>query len=306
VQIRRFLLLFLSTLTLNLSACGDELASGNPSGAPDASLVPSPAGPSRTACVGQESDPEPKVERELRRPLGACRLAFASPEGKLRRILSFHYDTVGRLQKEVVDDDLDGLANVTTRYEYDVEGRTMTESVLLGQSETIESVKTYEYDSGGKRTVTRFVDADSKFRVLSSYDGCGGRTIDAYYRDGAEAPHLRNLYSYDENGRVSEKVFETFGTVDGRSKYRWSPNGRLERIESDVAGRPFNAIAFEYDGGGRVVRRVVTRTQADGGPASNGFQAYEYGSDGRRTVLRIVASDGRVTEVGTYEYACER
>ena len=187
--------------------------------------------------------------------------------GNTRHVITFSYDTSGKLVTEVKDDDGDGLAlnsnDTTTSYEYDANDNLVKETITDYFPST--TIIVYDYDVSGNRTkktvYPTVVTNDPTSITTYQYDSSGNLTEEAIDHgvaftsdrvpDGTADEIV--TYVYGTNGDLQEKITEeihlTFSRID-KIKYLH------EVVDDDANGIPDSTVTYvfwldtEFDSGG--------------------------------------------------------
>jgi len=167
-------------------------------------------------------------------------------------------------------------------YQYDDGGRLLTQTTFnMGQSTPI--LRTYQYDSLGRMTLSTDAAAVSDWTVYNEYGQVTQRTTDI----SATSTGRAQTMTYDSLGRMTQSV--AAGTPDLTTTYGYDALGRRTQVID-----PSDQItSYFYDGLGR----QLTMREADGGITRDTYSLYA--KSGQLT--RLIADNG--TEQQTTEYS---
>ncbi|KXJ99271.1 MAG: RHS Repeat protein [Nitrospira sp. OLB3] len=173
---------------------------------------------------------------------------------------SYHYDQTGRLQSEVVTDAKGDLVK-ETRMAYDARGHRSAEVAAWGDG-TFENASLYEYDQAGLKIRGLHYNA---VQVIN-----------------------RNLFTYDEHGRVIGERFER--------NYRYDAVGnQVATSDRFDAG---HALVLTYDDQGRVGTKHVSDLRG----RREGRSEFRYDDHGNQIEEAFYDALGRLTDRKTYRY----
>ncbi len=174
------------------------------------------------------------------------------------------YDRYGRLEKSV---DYNG---VTTTVEYDDQDQVV-------QEKTGQSIKTYTYDTYGRRTESSSEGSTIRYRYNKH-----GELAEKTYENGQKI-----CYGYDQFGRKETVTVKTGDRVLDRTTYAYDTLDRITR----VAAKDGTATVYTYDENGN--RQAAT--------FANGVkETYEYDALNRLLVQKTVDSTGAL--IAQYQY----
>ncbi|MEQ8846533.1 RHS repeat-associated core domain-containing protein [Botrimarina sp.] len=235
---------------------------------------------------------------------------------ELGRVTESVYDTLGRLEEVLSPAPRPSDARPYTRFEYDVAGRAVAESTLVGPvaghaGEEARVETTYDAagrvaarsvqddtpGAGGYATTRYFYDADG--RPVSETDPLGssaytkhdarGLAVATYQADpdgDGTLPAPVDLAEHDEGGRVERVIdpagLETVFEYDTLGRVR-AEEERYSRYVQGVASAEVATRTLEYDAAGRLVRETDTAGRST---------AYAYDAFGRRVETVLPDPDG--------------
>jgi RHS repeat-associated protein len=173
----------------------------------------------------------------------------ASRQVRGQPLVDYSYDAAGNLTRAAISTtfaeiayDTRGLPQtitrsngVTTKFDYDKLGRTLTVTDALGES--LLKTHSYSYDSEGRRSTHTTNSAQTLITQPASaqYDA---------------ANRLRSFnertYTYDANGN---RLTET--TVNGTTNYEWDSRNRLKKIAKSSG----DSVSFVYDFSDNLIQR---------------------------------------------------
>ncbi|MBR5597152.1 MAG: RHS repeat protein [Lachnospiraceae bacterium] len=219
----------------------------------------------------------------------------------------YEYNTDGLLTKETWTDYQMGIWTGESIYEYDAEGRRISEqqsSVYDGQRS--EARVEYVYDADGSGYTTNYLvgggiystsEYDQNNQVIKSQDFSAG---------------IETTYEYDEKGNVSRKIDKLADSSEVISEYdnEYDDNGKLVC----VAEKSFvSHTKYEYDANGYLIHeitddedKVVYENDTYGNPicitrtgSISGVTEYSYEYDASGNMLAKIYPNGNKV---TYEY----
>lgn len=191
----------------------------------------------------------------------------------------------------------DGEEESWWRYDYDDQGRLVSETECMAYNDAEEVVTTYGYDDAGNLT------------SVESYGGVIGYyyTYDAEGRlstmsmGGVNDPTSLTSYAYDDAGRLTSRTYvykNTRGVVD---TFAYDGNGNLIATSQtdETLGKVTEGVVFERDAQGNVVRVAY-----DPIPSyfDDNWSAVEYGYDDQGRVVSATAELNGSTYVATVSY----
>lgn len=136
-------------------------------------------------------------------------------------------------------------------FDYALDGRLVQKREIYDDS--TYSAVTYTYDENGKLTQTNYDSRDSSSRNTYEYDD-DGHLIGKETTDEKPIPYQKDVYSYDEAGRVTSYEAQYEGSPEDTFNYVYNDEGRLDKVEVvhryessyDLHG----TIDFKYDEAG--------------------------------------------------------
>lgn len=199
------------------------------------------------------------------------------------------YDQEGRLLERVQGgrETSQSLWPLRFTYTYDQSGRRIAEVIRDAQGDLVKETRSV-YDDRGNRSAELAVWGDGTFENVSlyEYDGAHRRIRALHYN----AVHVvnRNLYGYDEAGRLSRERFER--------NYRYDAAGN-QIVMTDRFDAGYE-VAILYDGRGHVREKVVFDLKGQRQSRSE----FRYDERGSQIEERSYDAGGRVTDRKAYEY----
>jgi len=169
-------------------------------------------------------------------------------------VTAYTYDSVGN---KLTQTDAEGR---TTHWTYDYQGRVLSRTLPMGQTET------FSYDSAGNR----LSHTDFNGETTTYQHDSNGRLVRAFYSDGSV-----ESFSFDA---VGNRLSAT--TVEGTTQYRYDVMNRLEE-EVQPNG---SLLTYTYDGAGN---RVLLEVEA-----GDQSQSVEYAFDSLNRLALVSDSKG--------------
>jgi len=172
-------------------------------------------------------------------------------------------------------------------YSYDQSGRRTAEVIRDARGEVVKETRSV-YDDRGNRSAELAVWGDGAFENVSFYEyDDAHRCVQALHYNAVQVIN-RNLYRYDEAGRLSRERFER--------NYQYETAGsRMVRTDRFDIGYE---IALVYDARGHVREKVVTDLRG----RRQGQSEFFYDDHGNQSEERIFNGKERVTDRKVYRY----
>ncbi len=199
------------------------------------------------------------------------------------------YDQQGRVIERIQDghETFQSLWPLRFTYAYDQFGRRMAERIGDARGELVKETRSV-YDERGHRSAELAVWGDGTFENVSlyEYDEAHRRIRALHYN----AVHVinRNLYAYDEAGRLSRERFER--------NYRYDATGHqvVTTDRFDIG----HDVTIVYGDRGQVQEKIVTDLRG----RRQGHSEFRYDERGSQIEERSYDAAGRLTDRKTYRY----
>lgn len=181
-----------------------------------------------------------------------------TPEGYMFESTTLTYDSEGRLTERVFTEWSESL---TTRYEYEGERLTLSETYETGNHAKIVETTRYLYDSEGRLTQESTDSPAEQYRTRHAYTYGEGATTTDYFTAtlGEEFPShysTRTICTYTPEGLLlSEKILGVDGSNQGEVSFTYDTNGNTT---SKIGTGVERAYHHTYDPQGNVTRTIVT------------------------------------------------
>jgi RHS repeat-associated protein len=165
---------------------------------------------------------------------------------------------------------------LTREFGYDGYGRKTKESVK-GLDGTVEAVVQYTYDASS-RVLCKAVRMNKTAFVSLPSSACTPSPT------GADGPDRISRYTYDGLDQVltEERAVET-SLAQAYVTNVFLPGSRLLQFQTDANG---NKTEFQYDGHGRIKKRIFSSTTTVGAVNTNDYNEYGYDENGNLTYER--------------------
>ena len=199
------------------------------------------------------------------------------------------YDPLGRLTERIQGskETSQGPWPLRFVYTYDQAGRRIAEAIRDVRDELVKETRSV-YDDRGNRSAELAAWGDGTFENVSLYEyDEAHRPIRGLHYNAVQVIN-RNLFAYDEAGRLARERFER--------NYRYDATGNqvLTTDRFDVGYE----VAISYDDRGHVSEKVVTDLKG----RRQGRSEFRYDERGNQIEERIYNADGRLTDRKTYRY----
>lgn len=237
--------------------------------------------------------------------------------------LTYTYDTRGHITRSETDQDLDGVPDNVSTYQYDNNGNEVHRALNNSTSANM-----FVYDANGYKIQEGFDnDSDGVMDILTrefTYDSFGNNTVDNYiasnlltnntydaagnllvaYTEFNGSPNTQITYTYDANNLLTNRYQENFNPSvnDSSRDYVYNTNDQLieENFDSNADGVYTSQFLYEYDSDGN---RTVIEYNIFSSNTSDYRDTYTYNSLGG--ILRLEKdkqSDGSIDSITTYQY----
>lgn len=199
------------------------------------------------------------------------------------------YDQQGRVLERVQGgrESSQSLWPLRFTYTYDQSGRRTAEVIRDARGELVKETRSV-YDDRGDRSAELAVWGDGTFENVSLYEYDGAhRLVRALHYNAVQVIN-RNLYRYDEAGRLSRERFER--------NYQYDVAGS-QMVRTDRFDIGYE-VALVYDAQGHVREKVVSDLRG----RRQGRSEFFYDDHGNQNEERIYNGKGRVTDRKVYRY----
>lgn len=200
------------------------------------------------------------------------------------------YDQQGRLLERVQEgrETVQGVWPLRFAYTYDQSGRRTAEVIRDARGKVVKETRSV-YDDRGNRSAELAVWGDGTFENVSLYEyDDAHRRIRALHYNAVQVIN-RNLYRYDEAGRISRERFER--------NYRYDAAGQ-QMVTTDRFDIGYD-VAIDYDDRGHVREKVVSDLKG----RRQGRSEFRYDERGSQIEERSYDAAGRLTDRKAYRYA---
>ena len=317
-------MLILSAAVFSLCGCltgcsGETGARGGVFAPPqlDASTGPAGAEEQISYIVGNAGQALPVEERPSRvMQLGVDAGAGVAAQEALhmQEWTNYFYDESGRLVKTATFGET-VLANTTSSYEYDADGRLLSARVQTDDGDIASLDYVYERGRLAKAEATTCKGGESSGSSVETYsyddDACA-LTVDRYYADGAlketlvvrfdaNHPWEGNPLDYDGGRMISTDGYTAEGEMKQHDEFVYNEDGTpslktIQVLPVDGGGESYSERAYAYDENGFETYVTFKQTLADV------HQAYRiertFGAGGRMT--QKIERSNMGDEVRTY------
>jgi hypothetical protein len=238
------------------------------------------AGPTLPACSAERSD------REEEGLIGRVQ-SVVTTESLL--VQTDRFDAQGRLIERIQagEETSHGLWPLRFLYHHDQAGRRIAETVRDGRGALVKETR-FAYDNHGNRSAEVAAWSDGTFENASlyAYDEAHDRIRGIHYN--AQQVINRNVYAFDDAGRLLRERFERNYRFDAGSGQVIKSNGFDMGYE----------VALRYGEHGRIREKIVT--DLTGQP--QGRSEFRYDQHGSQNEERIFNAEGRATDRKVYRY----
>lgn len=249
--------------------------------------------------AGQALPAEDRPSRVMQLGVDADAGVAAQEALHIQEWTNYFYDESGRLAKTATFGET-ALANTTSSYEYDADGRLLSACAQSGDGD-IASLD-YAYDQGRlaqveATTVTRGEASDPAVEAYSYDEDACALTVDRYYTDGdlketlvlhfdAEHPWEGNPLDYDGGRMVSADAYTAKGEMKQHDEciYNADGNPSLKTIQVysvDGGEESYSECTYAYDENGFETYMTFRQTLADVHQAHRVERTF--GADGNMT-----------------------
>ncbi len=187
----------------------------------------------------------------------------------------------------------------TVNYSYDANGRVSSASFDRGSDGSIESIKSYNYNSSGN--VASITNSGDQTTQIFTYDSNNNLLELRVERDGSAISQQN--YSYDSNNNLTRLESDTNadGTADSITTYQYGSENNMLAVEQDknADGNIDAKQYYEYTEG--LVERFISDTDNDN--AADTIITYSYDANGNKTLASTEnTADGLPDFVSRFQY----
>jgi YD repeat-containing protein len=199
------------------------------------------------------------------------------------------YDSSGRVTERLQGgkEPSQGLWPLRFSYRYDQAGRRISEAVHDARGELVKETRS-AYDDHGDRSAEVAAWGDGTFENASLYEYDEAHRTKRGLHYNAVQVINRNLFAYDEAGRLTRERFER--------NYRYDQAGNL-MVTTDRFDAGYE-VAISYDGQGHVSEKVVSDLKG----RRQGRSEFRYDEHGNQIEERSYDAEGRLTDRKAYRY----
>lgn len=199
------------------------------------------------------------------------------------------YDPQGRILERIqgAKEAFHGLWPLRFTYAYDQDGRRVAEVIRDGRGELVKETRA-AYDAQGNRSAELSAWGHGAFENVSLYDYDEFRRLRRGLHYNAVQVVNRNLYAYDDTGRLVQERLER--------NYRYDAAGHqiVTTDRLDVG----HDVAIIYDDRGHVQQKIVSDLRG----RKQGHSEFRYDERGNQIEERIYDAGGQLTDRKTYRY----
>ena len=204
-------------------------------------------------------------------------IKVVTPEGTVR----YEYDPATGRKTRVYTADTPAAAKTDVNYQYDVAGRLWNVNATKVNNQAVALTTTYSYNLVDEPTSTVLPNATTETRTYDTLNrltsvitkrnsdnailGSFTYTLDLTGRRVAvdELAGRRAEYTFDQDGRLTQELVKTSGTVSRTITYKYDRvANRTQRFDSGEQA-PFNTASYTYDNNDR----LLTEARGQGGSA---------------------------------------